>query len=41
MGVFFDKVALTNPKDPTSAKVGLGRFHAEIWALSWFGIDFT
>lgn len=40
-GVFFEKVARINPSDPTSAKMGLGRFHAEIWMLSWFGIDFS
>ena len=40
-GVFFDKVTLTNPKDPNSQKIGMGRFQAEIWVMSWFGIDFT
>ncbi|MBL7093492.1 sodium:solute symporter family protein [candidate division KSB1 bacterium] len=40
-GVFFDKVALTDPKDPGSVKVGIGRFHAEIWVVSWICIDFT
>lgn len=40
-GVFFEKVARINPSDPASAKMGLGRFHAEIWVLSWFGIDFS
>lgn len=40
-GVFFETVALINPKDPSQGKIGLGRFHAEIWVLSWFGIDFT
>jgi SSS family solute:Na+ symporter len=41
VGIFFDQVARIDPKDPASAKVGLGRFHAEIWLLSWFGIDFS
>ncbi len=41
VGIFFDQVARADPKDPASAKVGLGRFHAEIWVLSWFGIDFS
>jgi len=41
MGIFFDNVARTDPSDPSSPKVGLGRFHAEIWVLSWFGIDFS
>jgi solute:Na+ symporter, SSS family len=40
-GIFFEKVALQDPSDPDSPKIGLGRFHAEIWVLSWFGIDFT
>ena len=40
-GVFFDEIARTNPLDRESPKVGLGRFHAEIWVLSWFGLDFT
>lgn len=41
MGIFFDQVARIDPADPSSPKVGLGRFHAEIWVLSWFGIDFS
>ena len=40
-GIFFEKVARLDPSDPNSPKVGLGRFHAEIWVLSWFGIDFS
>ncbi len=40
-GIFFDNIARTNPADPNSPKVGLGRFHAEIWVLSWFGPDFS
>jgi SSS family solute:Na+ symporter len=40
-GVFFDKVVRVDPSDPDSPKIGQGRFHAEIWLLSWFGIDFT
>ncbi len=40
-GVFFDRVARIDPSDPSSAKIGLGRFHAELWVLSWFGIDFS
>ena len=39
--VFFDAVARENPADPTSRLVGLGRFNAEIWVLSWFGVDFS
>ena len=41
VGIFFDDVARENPADPDSPKVGLGRFHAEIWVLSWFGFDLT
>jgi len=41
VGVYFESVARIDPSDPTSAKVGLGRFHAELWVLSWFGIDFS
>jgi SSS family solute:Na+ symporter len=40
-GIFFDEIARTNPADRDSPKVGLGRFHAEIWVLSWFGPDFS
>ncbi len=41
VGIFFENVARTDPADPDSPKKGLGRFHAEIWVLSWLGIDFT
>jgi SSS family solute:Na+ symporter len=41
VGVYFESVARINPSDPESAKVGMGRFHAELWVLSWFGIDFS
>ncbi|MDW7680152.1 MAG: sodium:solute symporter family protein, partial [bacterium] len=40
-GVFFEHVARDNPEDPSSRKVGIGRFHAEIWVLSWLSIDFS
>lgn len=39
-GIFFEKVAREDPSDPDSRKVGIGRFQAELWVLSWFGIDF-
>jgi len=39
VGIFFDKVARENPDDPASPKVGVDRFHAEIWVVSWFGFD--
>jgi len=40
-GVFFENVTRIDPSNPDSPKVGLGRFNAEIWVLSWLGIDFT
>ncbi len=40
-GIFFDKVVRADPADPDSAKIGQGRFHAEIWILSWLGVDFA
>jgi len=39
--IFFDQVARRDPSNPNSPKIGLGRFNAEIWVLSWFGLDFT
>jgi SSS family solute:Na+ symporter len=40
-GVFFETVTRQNPDDPNSPKIGLGRFHAELWIISWFGVDLT
>ncbi len=40
-GIFFEHVARVDPSDPMSPKIGIGRFQAEIWVLSWFGIDFS
>lgn len=40
-GIFFEKVVRENPGDPDSPRRGEGRFQAEIWVLSWFGIDFS
>ncbi len=40
-GIFFQTVARVNPEDPNSPLIGIGRFEAEIWVLSWLGIDFT
>jgi Na+/proline symporter len=40
-GIFYERVALSDPQDPASPKVGIGRFHAELWVLSWFGVDFA
>ena len=41
VGIFFESVARGNPEDPASPRTGLGRFQAEIWIISWFGVDFT
>ena len=41
VGVYFESVIRIDPSDPDSAKIGLGRFNAELWVLSWFGIDFS
>jgi SSS family solute:Na+ symporter len=38
--VFFEQVARRDPANPNSPKIGMGRFHAEIWVMSWLGIDF-
>ena len=40
-GIYFEKVARSDPKDPASPKIGIGRFHAELWVLSGLGIDFS
>jgi SSS family solute:Na+ symporter len=40
-GIFFENVVRTDPDDPESPREGRGRFHAEIWVLSWLGIDFS
>jgi SSS family solute:Na+ symporter len=40
-GIFYEKVALSDPQDPASPKIGIGRFHAELWVLSWCGVDFA
>ncbi|MCK5739740.1 sodium:solute symporter family protein, partial [bacterium] len=39
VGVYFEKVVRENPDDPNSPKVGIGRFHAELWVISWFGVN--
>jgi SSS family solute:Na+ symporter len=39
-GIFYEKVARIDPEDPASPKIGIGRFHAELWVVSWLGIDF-
>lgn len=40
-GIFYEKVVRVDPADANSAKIGRGRFEAEIWVLSWFGMDFA
>jgi SSS family solute:Na+ symporter len=39
-GIFFEEVVRTDPADPHSPKMGRGRFQAETWFLSWFGVHF-
>ncbi|MFC2097070.1 sodium:solute symporter [Bacteroidota bacterium] len=41
VGIFFEQIARQDTSDPLSPKLGIGRFHAEIWVLTWFGIDFS
>jgi SSS family solute:Na+ symporter len=41
VGIFFERVVRTDPANPSSALEGRGRFHAEIWVMSWFGVDFS
>jgi SSS family solute:Na+ symporter len=41
VGILFDRVARIDPTVPDSPRMGLGRFNAEIWVLSWFGLDFS
>jgi SSS family solute:Na+ symporter len=41
VGVFFEKVVPLDPARPESGREGRGRFHAELWVMSWFGVDFT
>ena len=40
-GIFFERVVRQDPENPDSPLIGLGRFEAELWVLSWLGIDFT
>jgi len=40
-GIFFERVVRQDPENPESPLIGLGRFEAELWVLSWLGIDFT
>jgi SSS family solute:Na+ symporter len=41
VGVLFERVVQSVPGDPRSPREGRGRFHAELWVMSWFGVDFT
>jgi len=41
VGVFFETVVPVEPGNPAAPKEGRGRFHAELWVMSWFGVDFT
>jgi SSS family solute:Na+ symporter len=38
-GIFFETVLRRDPTDPSSPALGTGRFHAELWVLSWFGLE--
>jgi SSS family solute:Na+ symporter len=40
-GIYFEKVALTDPENPDSPRIGIGRFQAEIYILSRLGLDFS
>lgn len=40
-GIFYEKVARRDATNPASPRIGIGRFHAELWVLSWFGVDFS
>ena len=40
-GIFYNQVARVDPEDPNSLLIGIGRFEAELWVMSWMGIDFT
>ena len=40
-GVFFEHIVRREPSDPNSPRIGTGRFNAEVWALTWFGLDFS
>jgi SSS family solute:Na+ symporter len=40
-GIFYEKVARRDVTNPASPRIGIGRFHAELWVLSWFGVDFS
>ena len=41
VGILFDRVARVDPANPQSPRVGLGRFQAELWVLTWVGVDFS
>jgi Na+/proline symporter len=41
VGIYFEKVVRVDPANPDSPREGRGRFHAELWVLSWFGVDFS
>lgn len=39
--IYYDSIARQHPANPDSPLIGFGRFHAELWILSGFGIDFS
>ena len=40
-GIFYEKVARRDATNPASPRIGIGRFHAELWVVSKFGVDFS
>ncbi len=41
VGILFERVVRANPDDPGSPREGRGRFHAELWLMRGFGVDFA
>jgi SSS family solute:Na+ symporter len=41
VGILFERVARIDPANPRSARGGLGRFNAELWVLTWIGVNFS
>jgi len=39
--ILFDRIGREVPEDPNSRMLGYGRFNAELWVLTLFGMDFT
>ncbi|MGE5362309.1 MAG: sodium:solute symporter family protein [Bacteroidales bacterium] len=41
VAIYFDRIARVDATNRQSPRVGLGRFNAEVWALSFLGLDFS